>query len=328
LKIFVTTKPQPFLSAMDDWGTDVSGVVRNVDATYLDTFGRGRYQGVTRDHWVELELPASAPSTGNLYLLGTGWMHPTDATVNIALSQNSDPAPQGLSIETTDGAGRWVVRKSGLGFLAGKGKTMVIDISHVFVPGAPRKLRLRTNLEIYWDQLAWAAGAATAIKVATAPLRKADLLYRGFSVMTSANPSSPEIPDYNQLEGTSQKWRDLEGYYTRHGDVRELIDKVDDRITIMNAGDELRLEFSALPPPPLGWKRDFVMVGDGWIKDGDYNCVFSNTVLPLPYRAMKNYDKAASTLEQDPAYRLHPADWQNFHTRYITPQWFQRALWN
>jgi hypothetical protein len=146
--------------------------------------------------------------------------------------------------------------------------------------------------------------------------------------MTSANASSPEIPDYSQLEGTSQKWRDLEGYYTRHGDVRELIDKVDDRITIMNAGDELRLEFTALPGPPRGWKRDFVMVGDGWIKDGDYNCVFSNTVLPLPYHAMKNYDKAASTLEQDPAYRLHPADWQNFHTRYITPQWFQRALWN
>jgi Tfp pilus assembly protein PilF len=328
LRIFVVTKPQPFSSVTDDRGNDVSGVVRDADATYLDTFGRGRYQGVTRDHWVELELPASAPSTGNLYLLGTGWMHPTDATVNIALSQNSDPPPQGLSIETPDAAGRWVVRKSGLGFLAGKGKTMVIDIGHIFLPGAPRRLRLRTNLEIYWDQLAWASSAPSAIKVATAPLRKADLLYRGFSVMTSANASSPEIPDYNQLEGTSQKWRDLEGYYTRHGDVRELIDKVDDRITIMNAGDELRLQFTALPDPPRGWKRDFVMVGDGWIKDGDYNCVFSNTVLPLPYHAMKNYDKAASTLEQDPAYRLHPADWRNFHTRYITPQWFQRALWN
>ena len=62
--------------------------------------------------------------------------------------------------------------------------------------------------------------------------------------MKAANASSPEIPDYNQLEGTSQKWRDLEGYYTRHGDVRELMEKVDDRITIMNAGDELRLGFA------------------------------------------------------------------------------------
>jgi Tfp pilus assembly protein PilF len=329
LKIFTVTKSQPFAVARDDRGQDVGEIVRDADGTYLDTFGRGRYQGVTRDHWVELELPASAPSTGSLYLLGTGWMHPTDATVNIALSQNSDPAPQGLSIEAPDAAGHWLVRKSGLGFLAGKGKTMVIDLSGVFVPGAPRKLRLRTNLEIYWDQLAWATGVENAAtRVYPAPLKKADLRYRGFSVMKAANPSSPETPNYNQLAGTSQKWRDLEGYYTRHGDVRELIEKLDDRITIMNAGDELRLEFEALPAPPPGWKRDFVMVGDGWIKDGDYNSVFSNTVLPLPYHGIKTYDKAASTLEQDPAYRLHPADWQNFHTRYITPQWFRRALWN
>jgi Tfp pilus assembly protein PilF len=329
LRIFTVTKLQTFASATDDRGNDVAEVVRNVDARYLDTFGRGRYQGVTRDHWVELELPASAPSTGNLYLLGTGWMHPTDATVNIALSQNSDPPPQGLSIEAPDAAGHWNVRKSGLGFLAGKGKTMVIDLGGVFVPGAPRRLRLRTNLEIYWDQLAWATGVENAATVvATAPLRKANLLYRGFSVMKAANASSPETPDYNQLEGTAQKWRDLEGYYTRHGDVRELIEKVDDRITIMDAGDELRLEFAALPAPPKGWKRDFVMVGDGWIKDGDYNSVFSNTVLPLPYHGLKTYDKAATTLEQDPAYKLHPDDWQSFHTRYVTAQWFRRALWN
>jgi Tfp pilus assembly protein PilF len=329
LKIFTVAEPQPFASATDDRGKDVSEIVRHADATYLDTFGRGRYQGVTRDHWVELELPASAPSTGSLYLLGSGWMHPTDATVNIALSQNSDPPPQGLSIEVPDAAGHWVVKKSGLGFLAGKGKTMVIDLSQIFVPGAPRKLRLRTNLEIYWDQLAWAPGVADSTTVvAPAPLRKADLLYRGFSIMKAANASSPETPDYNGLEGTSQKWRDLEGYYTRHGDVRELIEKVDDRITIMNAGDELRLEFEALAAPPRGWKRDFVMVGDGWIKDGDYNTVFSNTVLPLPYHAMKNYDQAPVTLEEDRAYRLHPADWQNFHTRYITSEWFRRALWN
>jgi Tfp pilus assembly protein PilF len=329
LKIFTVTKPQPFAHATDDRGSDVRETVRDIDATYLDTFGRGRYQGVTRDHWVELELPVNAPATSTLYLLGTGWMHPTDATVNIALSQNSDPPPQGLSIEAPDASGRWVTRKSGLGFLAGKGKTMVIDLSHVFVPGAPRKMRLRTNLEIYWDQLAWATGVENATTTVTAaPLRKAGLSYRGFSVMKAANASSPETPDYNRLEGTAQKWRDLEGYYTRYGDVRELLEKVDDRITIMNAGDQLRLEFEALPAPRPGWKRDFVMVGEGWIKDGDYNCVFSSTVLPLPYHAMKKYDKVAATLEQDPAYRLHPDDWQNFHTRYITPQWFRRALWN
>lgn len=329
LKIFTLATPRPFSTVTDDQGDDVHQVVKSVDAKYLDTFGRGRYQGVTRDHWVELELPADAPSTETLYLVGSGWMHPTDATVNIALSQNSAPPPRGLSLEAPDREGRWVVRKSDLGFLAGKGKTMVIDLSQVFLPGAPKKMRLRTNLEIYWDQLAWATGVADSkTVVAEAPLRAATLSYRGFSELRAANASSPEIPNYNRLAGTAQNWRDLEGYYTRLGDVRELLAKVDDRITIMNAGDQLSLEFDAIPPPPAGWKRDFVMVGEGWIKDGDYNCVFSNTVLPLPYHAMKHYDQAPTTLEQDPAYRKHPADWQNFHTRYITSQRFRRALWN
>jgi len=27
------------------------------------------------------------------------------------------------------------------------------------------------------------------------------------------------------------------------------------------------------------------------------------------------------------AYRLHPADWQIFQTRYVTPTYFEKALW-
>jgi len=329
LKIYTVSQPQPFSSAIDDNGTDVSEMVRSIDQKYLDTFGRGRYQGVTRDHWVELELPESAPRSGPLYLIGFGWLHPTDGTTNIAMGQSSDPPPQGLRIEVPDASGKWVIAKSGLGFLAGRLKTAVLDINGIFRPGAPRKLRLGTNLEIYWDQLVWASGAPeTNTHVQRAALTSADLRYRGFSVINVANASSPEIPDYNHLVGTAQKWRDLEGYATRFGDVRELLNKIDDRMVIANAGDEIRLRFAAASPAPAGYKRDFVMVGDGWIKDGDYNSTFSKTVLPLPYHAMKDYTRPPTTLEDDPAYKLHPDDWQQFHTRYITPEFFLRALWN
>ena len=60
---------------------------------------------------------------------------------------------------------------------------------------------------------------------------------------------------------------------------------MDDRYIIMNSGDEMSLRFPEQPPPPAGWVRDFVIMGDGWIKDGDYNSTFSKTVLPLPYHA-------------------------------------------
>lgn len=329
LTVYQTSNARPFARAVDDNGHDVGALVRDSDQTYLDTFGRGQYQGVTRDHWVELELPADAPGSGPLYLIAEGWTHPTDATVNIAMGQNSSPAPRGLRIEVPSAGGRWVTAKSDLGFLAGKLKTAIVDLDGVFRPGAPRKFRLATNMEIYWDRLAWASGVRDRrIQMQNLTFASAELRHRGFSVMNQANPSSPEIPSYDELESTSQKWRDLEGYYTRFGDVRELLDKSDDRIVIMGAGDELRLRFAAPTPPPEGWVRDFVMIGDGWIKDGDYNSVFSSTVLPLPYHAMKGYDVPPGKLEDDTAYRMHPRDWQLFHTRYVTSRPFRTELWS
>ena len=109
------------------------------------------------------------------------------------------------------------------------------------------------------------------------------------------------------------------GYYTRFGDVRELLEQVDDRYVIMNSGDEMSFRFAEQPPPPAGWVRDFVIVGDGWIKDGDYNSTFSKTVLPLPYHAKREYTEPPGRLEDEWAYRQHPEDWQTYHTRYVTP---------
>jgi hypothetical protein len=103
----------------------------------------------------------------------------------------------------------------------------------------------------------------------------ADLHYRGYSVMhMPVGAGAPEVPDYNHIEGTKQHWRDLIGYYTRYGDIRELVSKIDDRYVIVNSGDEMSLRFPEQPPPPPGWVRDFVIKGDGWIKDGDYNSTF------------------------------------------------------
>ena len=328
LTIYTTGEPQPFATARDDCGTDVSAVVREVDRNYLDTFGRGPYQGLTRDHWVELELPESAPRSGPLYLIATGWTHPTDATVNIAIGQSSIEQPRGLSVEVPDAHGQWSVAKANLGFPAGKMKTIVLDLTGIFRPGAPRKLRLRTNLEVYWDQLGWAAGAPDRNRIARLDLSGAELRYRGFSRVNAANASSPELPDYNKIASSTPIWHDQEGYFTRFGDVRDLLEKVDDRMVIANAGDELLLRFRAPEAPPAGWRRDYIMTGDGWIKDGDFNSVYSRTVLPLPYHGMKNYEAPPGILEADPAYRLHPEDWLNFHTRYVTPEAFERALRN
>ena len=94
----------------------------------------------------------------------------------------------------------------------------------------------------------------------------------------------------------------------------------------MNAGDEMVLRFAAPPPPPAGWTRDFVLVGDGWVKDGDFNTANSRTVLPLPFHGMKHYGSAAEALADDPVYQKHRDDWRRFHTRYVTAADFERGL--
>jgi hypothetical protein len=88
----------------------------------------------------------------------------------------------------------------------------------------------------------------------------------------------------------------------------------------------LVLRFVAPPPPLAGWRRNFVLMGDGWVKDGDYNTTFSQTVLPLPAHNQPDYTRPPGHLEDDPVYRRHAQDWQRYHTRYITPQYFHEAL--
>jgi len=312
-------------SAVDDQGNDVTNVVRDFDNRYLDV-GRGQYQGVTRDHYVEVDLGDNIPK-GPLYLIARGWLHPSDSSINVAISQGGHEQPHPLSLEVPDGHGGWAVAQPNLGFPAGRKKICLFDLTNVFRPGTPRRVRLKTNLEIYWDSIEWARGLPqTSLKTKRLAPEVANLRYRGYSVIHQANASSPEIPDYNHLSGARHPWRDLEGYYTRYGDVRELLSKVDDRYVIMNAGDEMSFRFAAPSAPPAGWVRDYVIAGDGWIKDGDYNSTYSKTVLPLPHHSRKVYDTPPGTLNKEWTYRHHPQDWQKYQTRYVTPEGFDNAL--
>jgi len=101
--------------------------------------------------------------------------------------------------------------------------------------------------------------------------------------------------------------------------VRELLTDVDDRMVIMGSGDELRLLFNKhhLPPLPAGWKRDFLLLVDGWAKDGDSNTAFARSVEPLPFHGMTSYPYPSH--EHFPADELHRRYQQHFNTRPAFP---------
>ncbi len=331
LKVIPTGPTQPFSQVLGFKGQDVSDVVAERDTRYLDDFGRGKYQGIAGDHWVELALPESAPKGKPLYLVAHGWLHPTNTSLNVAMSQDkSQGPPQGLSLWTPDSKskGGWAKKRDALGFPAGKLKTIVLRLDDVFAPGAPRRLRLRTNLEVFWDQLQWAeARPDNLLKTQRLSATEATLRYRGFSLVKAVDNSSPELPvSYADLAGLTPRWRDLTGYVTRFGDVRPLLTGVDDRYAILNAGDELLFKFPAKTAPPAGWKRDYVVISDGWEKDGNINTTHGKTVGPYPLHALKDYPVSYNNLTDDPAYKKHPEDFANYHTRWVTPEAFVSAF--
>ena len=326
LGVIATSPVQPFLRVADDQGRDAAEAVRARDDRHLDFAGRGRYQGVTRDHHIELELPEDAPRSGPLWLVGQGWIHPTDSSINVALGQGAHARPTGLTLHVADRDGRFKTARTGLGFPAGKDKTVLIDLAGVFPPTGPRRLRLSTNLEIFWDRLGWAVGRPdVTLQPRRLDLKTADLRFRGYSIAEQKDASTPERARY-VVEGVAPRWRDLEGFHTRFGDVRELLQAVDDRYVIMNAGDELRLSYPEAPPPGAGMVRDFVLVGDGWEKDGDYNTVASRTVLPLPTHRSPAYVRGSGRLEDDPIYRQHAGDFERYHTRFVSSEPVRDAL--
>ncbi|NNF35436.1 MAG: hypothetical protein HKN68_15100, partial [Saprospiraceae bacterium] len=114
--------------------------------------------------------------------------------------------------------------------------------------------------------------------------------------------------------------------YTRYGDVTELLSSSDNKYIIANAGDEVTIHFDAaqLPDLPEGWERDFLIYSVGWVKDGDLNTAFGQTVNPLPFHDMSSYPYGSSEFyPKDKDYM----DYMNkYNKRRVDTREFHRAI--
>jgi tetratricopeptide (TPR) repeat protein len=323
----LVSEPVPVAKVTDASGNDHTDTVSKADEQYISPFEKTAYQGLVKEHSIEIEL--AEMDTGEPgWLILSGWLRPTDSSLNLALSQGSREPPGGIRVEVSGSDGNWEALHENFGIPAGKLKSILIDLEDVFNESGDKKIRLTTTSEIYWDTILQARKVDESnLSETSLDAVHMELKYRGYSEWNRADKVSPKLPDYENISSASQRWRDLEGFHTRFGDVSELLSGIDDRYVIMNAGDEIILHFKAPDAPAEGMKRSFVFVSDGWVKDGDYNTEASGTVLPLPFHGQSDYEyKRISRLSDDPVYQKHAKDWSEYHTRYVTSNEFRSAL--
>ena len=316
-KIYTVKERRQPQSAFDHLGNDVSDALRKFDYEYAIEHEPGEYQGVVSPHAIVLNL-GDVPDGETVTLFLTGWIFPTDTSINVSLFQNPQISPVFPYLQVRDAEEKWKTVVDIIGLPAGKNKTIAIDLTDKFL-SSDRQVKIATDMQIYWDAAFFSIGDDNDLPIQVTELspERADLHHRGFSKMYRPTPHAPHLFDYDEVTTTGQ-WRDLRGHYTRFGDVTPLLQSVDDMYVIMNAGDEMTVEFDAGKLPPLqdGWVRGFILYSDGWDKDGDINTLHSQSVEPLPFHGMSAYPYPdGESYPSDPEHLRHQLE---YNTRRIS----------
>jgi tetratricopeptide (TPR) repeat protein len=315
LRLYSVTRPRLPVAATDEQGTDWLPALRARDDRYVAPLTLTRYQGIATLHDLILDF-GDLSGLDSVHLFLAGWIFPTDASINLALAQRGQAGVIFPYLEVKDPQGRWR-RVADVGFPSGKSKTVVVDLTGKFL-SADHRVRLRTNMEIYWDQAFVAGGrAGSAAAITTLDPAAADVHYRGFSRLSrKGGRYGPEWPAYGDVSRESP-WEPIVGAYTRYGDVLPLVRAPDDMYVIIAPGDEATLTFDANAAPPLapGWTRDFLLYTDAWLKDSDRNTAAGNRVTPLPFHGMSRYPYGAD--EAYPKDAAHQRYLEAYNTRQV-----------
>jgi tetratricopeptide (TPR) repeat protein len=313
------------VAATDEKGNNLLAKISTYDFRYVANFPLGKFQGLAKEHQLILDLGEKAKAD-KLFLFLRGWIFPTDASINTSLAQSDKYKQQPPYLQVMNKQGKWQTVISNIGFPMGKDKMVIADLSGKFLTANDRRVRIVTNMQIYWDEIFFSSGNAKApVQVNDLPMTDARLAYRGYSASyRKGGPFGPHWFDYyNCTQG--QQWRDLTGNYTRYGNVLPLLQHADDEYVIASSGDEVTIDFDAtgLPALPKGWKRDFLIYSEGWVKDGDLNTAYGQTVAPLPFHSMPSYPYSGNIAYP---YARHKEYLEKYNTRKVTTDDFKNAL--
>jgi tetratricopeptide (TPR) repeat protein len=296
---------------------------------YFGDFKVLSFMGFTEPHSLELDL-GEAYRGGPLWLLMHGEIEYYSATSMYAADQAGlrpfapyVEALVGTARSTGSGAkDKWVRVVDDLGFPAGGARTMTADLTGK-LPLGTRRIRLTTNLQIYWDNILisrtrqeQSRGQSACARVTPVPLARAELNFHGFPLKIEDQPPGNVKYIYEKASATGPYTRPA-GAYTRYGDVRPLLEAIDDKFVVFGSGDEVALDFDPanLPALPRGWVRDYFFVANGYEKDMDFYAYRGDTVDPLPFRDMRTYPYPGQSFPSDAEHMNYLLE---YNTRFMS----------
>ncbi|HTX42069.1 MAG TPA: FG-GAP-like repeat-containing protein [Acidobacteriaceae bacterium] len=321
-KTVAVSDPRPVAGAWDNDGRDVRAQLADVDHRYVRDFTNLNYAGFANLHSLTLDLGAWTPERP-LRLLLHGYIEYFSASsLYSAWQAGIRPIPPRVDALMPDG--KWKRIIGDMGFPAGLPRTMVVDLTGKLA-SAVRKIRITTNLQIYWDQALVDNGPdeRSEVRETEVPLAMAHLAFRGYPEQIEGKTPGDLTYNYDRISATGPfLW--ARGMYTRYGDVTPLLKTIDDRYVIFGTGEEIDAEFRAtgLPSLPAGWTRDYFFYANGFVKDMDFWEAEPFTVGELPFHAMTTYPYPESEhYPETPAMERYMLNW---NTRYESGKKEQR----
>ncbi|HEY0760102.1 MAG TPA: FG-GAP-like repeat-containing protein [Acidisarcina sp.] len=288
-KTIVSAAAHPPITAWDDKGRDALPTLRERDHKYVRDFTNLPFAGFADMHSLTLDL-GEWSAANPLRLLMSGFIEYFSASsMYSAWQAGIEPVPPYVEAQLADGSWKRVI--DDMGFPAGLPRTIVVDLTGKLPPGT-RRIRLTSNLQIYWDQVLVDNGPEVAglVRQTELPLSMAKLAFRGYPKQIDGETPGDLTYRYDQISATGP-FVPQRGSYTHYGDVTPLLQQVSDNFVIFGSGEEVAAEFSAAPLPalPAHWSRDYFFYANGFVKDMDFYEALPFTVAEMPFHGMSGY---------------------------------------
>ena len=263
-----------------------------------------------RPLWLLMHGEIEYYSANSMYAADQAGLRPFAPYVE-ALVEDGISVPE-RDVKPTRTQEKWLRVIDDLGFPAGGPRTMTADLTGK-LPLGTRRIRLTTNLQIYWDNILISrTDQNQTVRLTPVPLVQRATWF-------------PRLPAEDRRHAAGQRELHLRAgqrYRSLHAACGCLYPLWRCAAARLGAGRQVcgfwfrrrnraRLRSRNPARASAGWVRDYFFIANGYEKDMDFYAYHGDTVDPLPFADMKSYPYTEQTYPAD-------ADHLNYLLEYNT----------